>query len=143
MFYTIFNCFNRSEVFEEREYQCLGQWEEDGVIYTYTERRDMDGYECFVGVERKKGEIFLQEAGNNCERGQEPLRYGMRMSRVAQCYYHPRFTWTPSSTDRVVQGLDDEVTTPGSSASDGLGIKMTTRSVIIVLAVLVTLPLLG
>ena len=24
MFYTIFNCFNRSEVFEEREYQCLG-----------------------------------------------------------------------------------------------------------------------
>ena len=97
MFYTIFNCFNRTEVFEEREYQCLGQWEEDGVIYTYTERRDMDGYECFVGVERKKGEIFLQEAGNNCERGQEPIRYGMRMSRVAQCYYHPRFHWPPST----------------------------------------------
>ena len=68
------------------------------MIYTYTERRDMAGYECFVGVTTKKGEIFLQEAGNNCERGQEPLRYGMRMSRVAQCYYHPRFTWRPSST---------------------------------------------
>ena len=105
MFYTIFNCFNRTEVFEEREYQCLGQWEEDGVIYTYTERRDMDGYECFVGVERKKGEIFLQEAGNNCERGQEPLRYGMRMSRVAECYYHrqynPRLNWKlPAATPR-------------------------------------------
>ena len=97
MFYTIFNCFNRTEVFEEREYECLGQWEEEGVIYTYTERRDMQGYECFVGVTTKKGEIFLQEAGENCERGQEPLRYGMRMSRVAQCYYHkqhsPRLDW--------------------------------------------------
>ncbi|XP_059091334.1 uncharacterized protein LOC131886899 [Tigriopus californicus] len=50
MFYTIFNCFNRSEVFEEREYRCLGEWREDGLIYTYTERRDMIGYECFVGL---------------------------------------------------------------------------------------------
>jgi len=106
MFYTIFNCFNRTEVFEEREYQCLGQWEEDGVIYTYTERRDMEGHECFVGVTTKKGEIFLQEAGNNCERGQEPLRYGMRMSRVAECYYHkqynPKLNWKlPSSTHKT------------------------------------------
>jgi hypothetical protein len=103
MFYTIFNCFNRTEVFEEREYQCLGQWEEDGVIYTYTERRDMEGHECFT---TKKGEIFLQEAGNNCERGQEPLRYGMRMSRVAECYYHkqynPKLNWKlPSSTHKT------------------------------------------
>ena len=105
MFYTIFNCFNRTEVFEEREYQCLGQWEEDGVIYTYTERRDMQGHECFVGVTTQQGEIFLQEAGNNCERGQEPLRYGMRMSRVAECYYHrqynPRLNWKlPAATPR-------------------------------------------
>ena len=102
MFYTIFNCFNRTEVFEEREYECLGQWEENGVIYTYTERRDMMGHECFVGATTKKGEIYLQEAGNNCERGQEPLKDGMRMSRVAECYYHrpthPRFNWREKST---------------------------------------------
>ena len=107
MFYTIFNCFNRTEVYEEREYECLGQWEEDGVIYTYTERRDMEGHECFVGAITKKGEIYLQEAGNNCERGQQPLQEGMRMSRVAECYYHkqfsPRLSWQqlPSTTTIV------------------------------------------
>jgi len=110
MFYTIFNCFNRTEIFEEREYQCLGQWEEDGVIYTYTERRDMEGHECFVGVTTSKGEIFLQEAGNNCERGQEP-RNGMRLNRVAECYYHkqynPRFNWKlPTSTTKSPQTTD-------------------------------------
>jgi hypothetical protein len=89
-------------VYEEREYECLGQWEEDGVIYTYTERRDMEGHECFVGAITKKGEIYLQEAGNNCERGQRPLQEGMRMSRVAECYYHkqlsPRLNWQLPST---------------------------------------------
>ena len=38
---------------------------------------------------------------NNCERGQEPLKDGMRMSRVAECYYHrqtnPRFNWREKS----------------------------------------------
>ena len=104
MFYTIFNCFNRSEVFEEREYECLGQWVEDGVIYTYTERRDMEGHECFVGSTTRAGEIYLKEAGHNCERGQQPARDGMRMSRVAECYYHnnnnknPRFDWRLPTT---------------------------------------------
>ena len=102
MFYSIFNCFNRSEVYEEREYRCLGQWNEDGVMYTYTERRDMSGYECFVGVNTERGEIYLQEAGNNCERGQQPMRYGMRLSRVAQCYYQrptsPKFRWQDTTT---------------------------------------------
>ena len=126
MFYTIFNCFNRTEVVEEREYQCLGQWEEDGVIYTYTERRDMAGYECFVGVTTKKGEIFLQEAGNNCERGQEPLRYGMRMSRVAQCYYHPRATWTPQSTTQSPLTSSTEHSGAASHHQGLLGLLTTT-----------------
>ena len=26
--------------------------------------------------------------GINCERGQQPMRYGMRMRRVAECFYH-------------------------------------------------------
>jgi len=86
MFYTIFNCFNRSEVYEEREYRCLGEWTEDGLIYTYAERRDMIGHECFVGLVTAKGDIYLKEAGTSCERGQEPLKTGMRMTQVSKCY---------------------------------------------------------
>lgn len=97
MFYTIFNCFNRSEVYEEREYRCLGQWNEEGLIYTYTERRDLIGYECFVGLITAKGDIYLREAGHNCERGQEPLKYGMRLSQVSKCYGSPRLKWRSST----------------------------------------------
>lgn len=58
------------------------------MIYTYTERRDMIGYECFVGVLTAKGDIYLLEAGQNCERGHEPMKYGMRLTQVAKCYNH-------------------------------------------------------
>ncbi len=37
-------------LFTEREYRCLGNWEEDGVLYTFTQRRDMPGYQCFVSI---------------------------------------------------------------------------------------------
>jgi hypothetical protein len=86
----------------EREYQCLGQWQEEGLIYTYTERRDMIGYECFVGLITAKGDIHLREAGHNCERGQDPLRDGMRLTQVSKCYgsFHPRMHWQ-SSTGRT------------------------------------------
>ena len=86
----------RSEVFEEREYRCLGQWTEDGMIYTYTERRDMIGHECFVGTLTAKGDIYLLEAGQNCERGHEPMKFGMRLTQVSKCYgsHHPKLkTW--------------------------------------------------
>ena len=86
--------------FAEREYRCLGQWKEDDLIYTYTERRDLIGYECFVGLITKKGDIFLKEAGNNCERGQEPLKYGMRLTQVSKCYSNPRLAWTTTHQPR-------------------------------------------
>ncbi len=93
---------NRSLIIvSEREYRCLGQWKEDGLIYTYTERRDMIGYECFVGLITAKGDIYLREAGNNCERGQEPLKYGMRLSQVSKCYgarNNPRLRWRTDTT---------------------------------------------
>ena len=47
-----FNIFiSLFQVFEEREYRCFGQWEEPetGLVYTYTDRRDVPGSECFVG----------------------------------------------------------------------------------------------
>ena len=82
-------------IITEREYRCLGQWKEDNLIYTYTERRDQIGYECFVGLITQKGDIFLKEAGNNCERGQEPLKYGMRLTQVSKCYSNPRIRTSP------------------------------------------------
>ena len=90
---------NVHRYFTEREYQCLGQWQEDGLIYTYTERRDMIGYECFVGLITAKGDIHLREAGHNCERGQDPLREGMRLTQVSKCYgsFHPRMHWQSST----------------------------------------------
>ncbi|CAB4063576.1 unnamed protein product [Lepeophtheirus salmonis] len=102
MFYTIFNCFNRSEIFEEREYSCLGQWtdEDDGLIYT--------------------GDIFLREASHNCERGQTPKRNGMKLTQVSKCYgrfrkkpFHPSTsistepTYETNSIDRLLASGGD------------------------------------
>ncbi len=65
----------------EREYKCLGLWTDKGLTYTYTERRDIFGYECFVGVIINEAELFIKEAGENCQRDVEPLRLGMKLTR--------------------------------------------------------------
>ena len=88
MFYTVFNCGNASEVYEEREYRCFGQWEEPGtgLVYTYTERRDIPGKECFVGITMDDDERHMvTEAGANCERGHQPQKYGMTLRRQSKC----------------------------------------------------------
>ncbi|EFX85663.1 hypothetical protein DAPPUDRAFT_313799 [Daphnia pulex] len=86
MFYSVSNCHNLSEVYEEREYRCLGKFADRGLTYTYTERRDVLGYECFVGVIINDGELFIKEAGEHCQRDVEPLRMGMKVTRQATCY---------------------------------------------------------
>ena len=88
MFYTDFNCGNASEVYEEREYRCFGQWTEPvtGLVYTYTERRDIPGKECFVGITMDGEERHMvTEAGANCERGHQPQKYGMTLRRQSKC----------------------------------------------------------
>ncbi|RXG50999.1 hypothetical protein Avbf_14837, partial [Armadillidium vulgare] len=85
MFYTVYSCRNKSTIFEEREYRCLGQWVEGDNTYTYTERRDVDGHECFAGVVRTTDEIFIMEAGPNCQRGLRPLTEGMKLLKQATC----------------------------------------------------------
>ena len=88
MFYTVFNCANASEVYEEREYRCFGQWTEPstGLVYTYTERRDIPGKECFVGLTMDEDEKHMvTEAGANCERGHQPQKYGMTLMRQSTC----------------------------------------------------------
>ncbi|KAG8245161.1 hypothetical protein J6590_009237 [Homalodisca vitripennis] len=64
---------------EEREYQCLGQWEEDGVTYTYTQRKDFGTYECFVGSIVSNNDIYIKEAGEHCGRGINPKHMGMKL----------------------------------------------------------------
>jgi hypothetical protein len=65
----------------EREYRCLGQWEEDGLMYTYTQRRDVGTYECFVGFIISNNEIHIKEAGDHCQRNIDPMHYGMKLTR--------------------------------------------------------------
>jgi len=86
MFYSVSNCQNLTEVYEEREYRCLGKWTERGILYTYTERTDVLGYECFVGLIISDSELFIKEAGEHCQRDVQPLLLGMKLSRQATCY---------------------------------------------------------
>ncbi len=109
IFYSVFSCSNASQVFEgdlkpgikkeklflkpsihfasEREYQCLGQWEEDGLLYAYTRRRDLgEAFECFVGKAGGSGndEIFLMEGGAQCRRGLRVEEFGMRLTKQSE-----------------------------------------------------------
>lgn len=65
----------------EREYQCLGQWEEEGRLYAMTYRRDIHTYECFVGIIKPNGEVFIKEAGPVCSRGVNPEVLGMKLQK--------------------------------------------------------------
>ncbi|XP_049781506.1 uncharacterized protein LOC126183504 [Schistocerca cancellata] len=100
MYYTVSDC-TQSEIYEEREYRCLGQWEEDGLMYTYTQRRDVEAYECFVGSIVSEDEIFIKEAGEHCQRNVDPLQHGMKLSKMGSCspseVNHPQNTHTTTS----------------------------------------------
>ncbi|PSN54332.1 hypothetical protein C0J52_10680, partial [Blattella germanica] len=74
----------------EREYRCLGQWKEDGLMYTYTQRRDVGTYECFVGSIVSDNEIYIKEAGDHCQRDIDPMHNGMKLKRKGLCFgNHP------------------------------------------------------
>ena len=68
-------------ILSDREYQCLGQWEEDGLLYTYTRRKDVMGFECFIGTYNEKGKLFLMEGGSDCKRGLRVTKYGMELEK--------------------------------------------------------------
>ncbi|XP_044741758.1 uncharacterized protein LOC123302749 [Chrysoperla carnea] len=91
MFYTVSDC-SHSQVYEERQYKCLGQWEENGLLYTYTQRIDLapSFYECFVGSIISDKQINIMEAGEQCQRLKNPLDYGMKLYKQGACYgTHP------------------------------------------------------
>ncbi|KAK9889225.1 hypothetical protein WA026_004503 [Henosepilachna vigintioctopunctata] len=80
MYYQVSNCTS-GEVYEEREYECLGHWREADLLYTYTKRMDVaaDSYECFVGSITPNEEIFIKEAGSFCQRNMDPVKNGMQL----------------------------------------------------------------
>lgn len=83
MYYTVSDC--NTEVYEERQYRCLGQWKEGDLVYTYTQRKDVGTYECFVGSIISQTEIYIKEAGEHCERDVDPLQHGMLLRRKGAC----------------------------------------------------------
>lgn len=59
------------------------------MTYTYTQRKDVGTYECFVGSIISNNEIYIKEAGKHCERDIDPLRFGMKLLRKGkQLSYH-------------------------------------------------------
>ncbi|XP_022710045.1 uncharacterized protein LOC111272726 [Varroa jacobsoni] len=91
MFYTVYNCDNATHIYEEREYKCLGSWEEDdGVTYSFTHRRDVHGFQCFSGKILRSGEeAYIREAGDSCGRGEDPSIFGMKVIRQSTCTNFP------------------------------------------------------
>ena len=70
--------------FSDREYQCLGQWEEGDTLFTVTRRHDVNVVECFVGVADDKKGLFLMESGTNCRRGLSVSQYGMQLTKKSK-----------------------------------------------------------
>ncbi|XP_050313503.1 uncharacterized protein LOC126748367 [Anthonomus grandis grandis] len=87
MYYQVSDC-SSGEIYEEREYQCLGHWSESSLLYTFTERRDVaDGtYECFVGSIINDKEFSIKEAGEHCQRNIDPVKYGMKLTKTQSTY---------------------------------------------------------
>ncbi|CAB4059773.1 unnamed protein product [Lepeophtheirus salmonis] len=76
------DCSN-PEIIESIDASVSGR--KDGLVYTYTERLDLPGTECFVGVHIDDDRNVVTEAGSNCERGHQPMKYGMTLNRQRKC----------------------------------------------------------
>ncbi|XP_076262608.1 uncharacterized protein LOC143197765 isoform X2 [Rhynchophorus ferrugineus] len=121
MYYQVSDCTS-NEVYEEREYQCLGHWSESNLLYTYTERKDVadSTYECFVGLIKTDKEIYIKEAGEHCQRNVEPLKYGMKLTKTKNIY---------SCADRSTENPDDGSSIPSRFSTTAP--KMTTSKSIV------------
>nr|CAD7411348.1 unnamed protein product [Timema poppensis] len=59
-------------------------------MFTYTQRRDVGSFECFVGSILSDTEIFIKEAGDHCQRDVDPMQHGMKLTRLGPCFgNHP------------------------------------------------------
>ncbi|XP_055545949.1 uncharacterized protein LOC129730552 [Wyeomyia smithii] len=113
MYYQISAC-EFDEIYEEREYRCLGQWTHRNIVYTYTQRRDVGTYECFVGTMLSDRQIFIKEAGEHCQRDVNPHRFGMELNKVAHCSVPETFKPSSRPTHKY-----SELSTIRASTSSG------------------------
>ena len=60
----------------------LGQWEEDGLLYTFTQRRDLPGYECFVG--QVMSSVTFVSSSSSAGDQQSPCVTGRGAARTAR-----------------------------------------------------------
>ncbi|XP_022258721.1 uncharacterized protein LOC106474711, partial [Limulus polyphemus] len=97
MFYSVSSCSNKSHVYEERVYRCIGNWEESGALFTYTRNK--------VGKVVKNGdEAYIKEAGESCARGKDLFTLGMKIIKQVSCPQVPvtfipvRTQWRPALT---------------------------------------------
>ena len=110
-------------MFEEREYRCFGQWEEPetGLVYTYTDRRDVPGSECFVGKTIDGDRNVIAEAGANCERGHQPEKYGMTLHRQAKCSNGGGSPVSPETIEEFLEERESSNSNHHEEGEDGGG----------------------
>ncbi|RXG60708.1 hypothetical protein Avbf_13664 [Armadillidium vulgare] len=73
-------------------------------MYTYTYRSDVHVYECFAGVIVSPNEAFIIEAGDNCQRGLQPLVKGMKLIKKSSCDDYT--TNSPTKSSKVASTLN-------------------------------------
>lgn len=149
MYYTVSECRNNTAIYEQREYQCLGQWEEEGRLYAFTYRRDVKTYECFVGVIKPSGVVFIKEAGPVCSRGVQPEVLGMKLHRKEACVPPTRASQSSLVTDYTPRATRPPwlrttrpwkpITGRPSSRHSGCGGRSSTLLYILLLATLASL----
>lgn len=109
MQYQVFNCENKTEVYEDRSYLCYGVFHEGSLTYTVVQRLDLPRRECFVGVTLEKGQGMIAEAGQSCGRDKEPLRSGMLLAHQSdECV---EWEWEESPEVRMPESLTERIET--------------------------------
>ncbi|XP_043223273.1 uncharacterized protein LOC122382250 isoform X2 [Amphibalanus amphitrite] len=109
MLYTVTSCVDSTDVYEERQYRCLGTWREGDVLYTYTQRLDALTYECFAGRVLPDGRVFIGDASTEtgCRRHVDPATSGMLIRRTAPCVGEDGTVDDPVPTDRRLRPSTD------------------------------------
>lgn len=147
MYFKVSDC-ESGELYEERTYLCLGQWEEKGVMYTYTMRNDTATNECFVGLIVNDEEIYIKEAGDHCIRNIDPKTQGMRLYKKGQCYgnspspaptpmrpipHNPKMKVTTTPRPRI----SGTTQVPGNAVSSSALCKSTTSTIFMLLVAVI------
>jgi len=95
------------EVYEDRLYQCYGQFKDKSLVYTLTKRMDLQKQECFVGIPSHDGKHKIMEAGEHCDRGLQPHLYGMNMELIRELKCHNDIGDETKSLQNEVIGRDE------------------------------------